>query len=329
MLKGNRIGRLAIVAAAAMVIISTSSYAGDTARLIITGRASSLQWPIFIGMTKGFFAARGLTLDVTTAQSTAATMQQVIAGAGDIGVGGLTDPIRAIDKGAKLALVRVETEIPPFGLWAKATIKSIKDLRGKTVMVGGAKDITLIYFRRMTAPNGLQPGDYDLVYAGTAPARLAALLGGAVDAAILYPPGTFRAAEAGLSKLADLGEYVKDMPFTGYAASATWVASNKAALLAFLRGYRDAVEWFYDDKNRDEAVEILSKKSGDARGDIENTYSYYRQIKIFAVDGKIDSSAIATLVKALAQGGDLQANADPQRFVDPLVTAISDEASKR
>jgi NitT/TauT family transport system substrate-binding protein len=324
----NLLGRLAIIAATLLIMVQGAG-AAETVRVIIAGRASSLQWPIFIGMAKGFFAARGVAIDVATAQSTAATMQQVVGGSGDIGVGGLTDPIRAIDKGAKLVLLRVETQIPPFSLWGKPTIKSIKDLRGKTVMVGGAKDITLIYFERMAAPNGLHPGDYDLVYAGTSPARLAALSSGAVDAAILYPPGTFRAAESGLTKLGDLGDYVKDMPFTGYAASATWAASNRAAVLGFLQGCRDAVKWFYDSANRSAAVDILLKQSHDMPGDVEKTYDYYRAIHIFPVDGTINAAAIASLVKALSAGGDLASNADPQRFVDPGITKIADEASKR
>jgi NitT/TauT family transport system substrate-binding protein len=320
------IGCFAIIASTILISLQTSD-AAETARLIIAGRASSLQWPIFIGMAKGFFSARDINIDVATAQSTAATIQQVVGGSGDIGVGGLVDPIRAIDKGAELVLLRVETQIPPFSLWGKASIKSIKDLRGKTVLVGGAKDITLIYFQRMAAPNGLNPGDYDLVYAGTSPARLAALSSGAVDAAILYPPGTFRAAESGLTKLGDLGDYVKDLPFTGYAASASW-AAKKPALRAFLQGSRDAVEWFYDRKNRTEAVDILLKQSGDTRGDIEKTYDYYNDIHIFPLDGKIDAAAIASLVKALVAAGDLDAKTEPQRFVDADVRQISDEASK-
>jgi hypothetical protein len=48
-----------------------------------------------------------------------------------------------------------------------------------------------------------------------------------------------------ISKLGDLGDYVKDLPFTGYAASAAWASNHPAAVLAFLSGCREAVAWFY------------------------------------------------------------------------------------
>ena len=81
-------------------------------------------------------------------------------------VGGMTEVMLGIDHGAKLNLLRIETQVGPYSLFAKRTIKSIKELRGKTVIVGGAKDVTLVYFERMAAANGLKPGDYDLIYAG-------------------------------------------------------------------------------------------------------------------------------------------------------------------
>lgn len=323
----NMIVRLVLVTAAVLLIAPCKSNAAEIVRLVIAGRASSLQWPIFIGAAKGFFGSRGITVDISTAQSTSAAIQQVIGGSGDIGVGGISDPIRAIDKGAKLALLRVETQIPPFSLWAKPSIKSIKDLRGKTVMLGGAKDITVLYFQRMAAPNGLKPGDYDLVYAGTSPARLAALSSGAVDAAMLYPPGIFRAAEAGLSKLGDLGDYVKDLPFTGYAASTAWTSKHASAVLALLKGCRDAVQWFYDSRNRAEAVDILRKQSGDSAADVEKTYEYFTSIHIFPVDGRINAPAIQSLLKTLADSGELSGSSDPDRFIDPQIMKISEEAA--
>lgn len=69
----NLIGRFAIIAATMLISLQTSN-AADTARLIITGRASTLQWPVFIAMAKGLFSARGLTIDLATAQSTVATI---------------------------------------------------------------------------------------------------------------------------------------------------------------------------------------------------------------------------------------------------------------
>jgi ABC-type nitrate/sulfonate/bicarbonate transport system substrate-binding protein len=71
----------------------------------------------------------GVTLDLVGTSSTAAAMQQLAAGSANIGSGGLTDPLRAIDKGAPISLLRVEAQVPPYTVWAKPTIKSVADLR--------------------------------------------------------------------------------------------------------------------------------------------------------------------------------------------------------
>jgi len=54
--------------------------------------------------------------------------------------------------------------VPPYALLAQRTIKTIAELRGKTIMVGGEKDITRVYLERMLTPNGIKAGEYDLLY---------------------------------------------------------------------------------------------------------------------------------------------------------------------
>ena len=121
---------------------------------------------------QGFFAEKDVRIDIVFVQSSAATMQQLTAGSLDITMStGLVDPIRAIDKGAPLAIVRFEAQSPPYALVAKPAIKSMRDLKGKIISSGGAKDITRIYVERMLAPSGVKPGEFDLVFAGATSAR--------------------------------------------------------------------------------------------------------------------------------------------------------------
>src|SRR5262249_55604423 len=176
--------------------------AADTVTVGTVGSPSANLWPIFIGLEKGFFAAEDLKIDLVYVQSSAAVIQQLAAGALHMAVSnGLVDPVRAIDQGAALAIARFEVQAPPYALTAKASIKSLKDLKGKIIAVGGAKDITRIYAERMLAPNGLKPGDYDYWFAGATTARAQALLSGAVDAALLLPPSNFQVQANGYSDL--------------------------------------------------------------------------------------------------------------------------------
>src|SRR3954454_11713529 len=152
----------------------------------VTGPPNALGWPFEIAIEKGFFAAEDITVDKIAAPSSAAVVLQATTGALDMTVqGAFVDVIRAIDKGAPLAIVRIVVQTPPYELLAKPSIKSLKDLKGKVISIGGQKDVTHVYLNRMLQPNGLKDSDVDLVYAGASSARFAALAAGAVDAAML------------------------------------------------------------------------------------------------------------------------------------------------
>jgi ABC-type nitrate/sulfonate/bicarbonate transport system substrate-binding protein len=316
---GLIIGTFALLAVAA----STNARAAETLTMVTTGKGSAQQWPIFIAIAQGYMAQQGVTLDLVATSSTAAAMQQLAAGAANIGSGGLTDPLRAIDKGAPISLLRVETQVPPYSLWAKPAIKSVADLRGKLISIGGAKDITRIYLERTLIPNGVVPGEYDMIFAGTTAARFAALSSGAIDAAMLVPPASFRARSAGFSLVADVADYVRDLPFTGYAANTDWARAHKGLLSGFLVAAASGVDWFYRDENRTGAIDILAKESGSSREDVEITYDYYRALRIFDRRGLIEASSIGNLIKAMKDIGDLDGSPDVARFIDPGLTSLA------
>lgn len=321
--------RLIIMASfllAAMFAGAGAASSAETVTMITVGKGQPPQWPLFIANAKGFFAENGVVMDFVAAQSASAATQQLAAGSAQMSVGGMTEVLMGIDHGAKVSLLRIETQVPPYSLWAKPTIKSIKELRNKIVIVGGATDVTRVYFERMAAPNGLKPGDYDLLYAGTTPARLAALTSGAVDGAILYPPGSFKAASEGYSKLAELSEYVTDLPFTGYAVETAWAVKHRPTLIGFLKGIRKGVAWFYDTSHRAEVIDILVKESGSSRDDVEKTFDYYTALRVFPNVGTIDVKSIGPLVQAVAGLGVFQGSPDPQRFVDPEMARLAAEA---
>ena len=185
---------------ASALLLGSGTEAAEKIVVGVTGTPTALAWPFYIAIEKGFFAAEDITIDKIYAPSSAAVILQATAGALDMTVeGAFVDVIRAIEKGSPLAIVRILVQTPPYELLAKPSIKSLKELKGKTVSIGGPKDVTRIYLNRMLEPNGLKDSDVDLVYAGASSARLSSLESGAVDAAILTAPFNFYGASAGLS----------------------------------------------------------------------------------------------------------------------------------
>lgn len=158
-----------------MLLFAWGSPAGAADKIVAgTLGGQAPLWPFYIAMQKGFLAAK--LMEMSFAQSGSAIIQQLTGGSLDVVISvGLTEPMQAIDKGAPLGIIRIVGKSAPYVLIAKPAIEAIADLKGKTISIGTSADITGIYFQRMVAADGLNPGDYETIPAGVAAARFAAL----------------------------------------------------------------------------------------------------------------------------------------------------------
>ncbi len=317
------LGAVGAIAIAFNVVGMPQSHA-QTVILGSVGSASANSWPSNVAIEKGFFAAEGIKPDVVFVQSNAAVIQQLAAASINISTNsGLVDPIRAIEKGAPLAIIRIEVQKPPYALLAKASIKSIKDLKGKLISLGGAKDITRIFVERMLEPNGVKPGEFDMTFAGATSARFAALQAGAVDAAILTPPYNFHAQSSGFNNLGLAVEYI-DMPFAGIAVNTNWAAMNKGTVEKIISIYTKSIAWLYDPKNRDESIRILMKVSGLKKDDVERSYDFLILGKYFEPTGKVSKARLGALVDALKVLGDVPKEFSVERLFLTGITQVAD-----
>ena len=295
----------------------------ETVTVGLVGAISSTHWPMYIGLTKGYYAAEDIKLDQVFIQSSANLVQQLTAGSLDMALStGLADPIRAIDKGGSIAIVRIEIQAPPYAILAKPAIKRWADLKGKTISIGGPKDITRIYLERMLVPNGVNPGDYDTVFAGATAARFSALTGGAVDAAILLPPFNFFAESAGYTNLGNTIDYAKDLPFAGAVVGRNWAATHKATLDKILKVHNMSLTWFSDRKNRDEAIKMMMEASKLKEDVVAKSYDFLQKNEFFEATGKVSRTKMGAMLKALKELGDVEGSVDVERFVLPGVQLV-------
>jgi NitT/TauT family transport system substrate-binding protein len=298
--------------------------AADTVTIGTVGSPSANLWPLFIGVEKGFYTAENVKPDLVYIQSSASVIQQLSAGSLDMSMStGIVDPIRAIDQGAAIALTRFEVQVPPYALLAKSSIKSLQDLKGKIVSVGGPKDITRLYVDRMLAAQGLKAGDYDYHYAGATTARAQALLSGAVDAAILLPPSNFQVQNQGYNDLGLAMQYAPELAFSGTVVNKAWAARSADVLKRVLAAQSKSTEYLYDSKNRAEVVNILAKVSGQKLEDVDKSYDFFTKNNFFDRTGKISRAKMTALIEALVGLGDVKTAGNIERFLLPGVAQLS------
>jgi len=316
---------LAVLTVSVMLSLPPGAQAADTVAVGSVDATSASLWPLHAAIKNGYFDAANIKVDLVFVQSNAQVVQQLAAGSFSIAASaGMVDPVRAIDKGAPVALVRIVIQAPPYALLAKPAIKKIEELKGKTISIGGAKDITRIYTERMLVPHGLKFGDYDYVFAGATSARFAALKSGAVDAALLTMPFNFFAETAGYNNLGFTFDYLPDMPFAGMAVNRPWAETHADVLKRYLDAYGQGVAWFDDPKNREAAVRMQMETSNIKQEEVEQAYTFLHDKNLFEPSGKVSKKEVDSVIDALRDLGDLSPDFKIDRLLLPGITQISD-----
>jgi NitT/TauT family transport system substrate-binding protein len=310
------------VLAAALCLASATSRAADTITFGHVGAPSAIVWPIYIGLDQGFFTERDLKLDIIFTRSSAQVLQQLAAGALDMGDTGAFDPVRGVNEGAAVAILMIEAGPGPFSLLAKPEIKSIKDLKGKTISVGETSDIARVYLDRMLEANGLKDSDVDALPTNSTAARLAALESKAVDAAMLSAPASFKAASDGFAILGLAADYVKDFPFGTINVGRGWATAHGDLIKRFTAAYIKSVAWFYDESHRDAAIRIMAAATNSSVEDNGKSYDYYRKIGFFAHDATVSTTALKGLIAVLQKMGEIKSDLPPEKLVMPGVTEV-------
>jgi NitT/TauT family transport system substrate-binding protein len=317
------VGRAAL--AALVLLMSPVARADDKMEIGLVGAISMTHWPLLIGLKKGYYAAEHVSLDLIHAQSSGGVLQQLAAGSIDATISAaLIEPIYAISKGAPISLVRLEIQLPPYAIEAKAQYKTLEELRGKTIMIDAPTGITKIYVERMLVPHHVEPSSVDYVYAGATGARFNALMSGAIDATILLPPFSFSAEEAGFNNLGLVADYAKDLPFTGAAVNTNWASKNPDVLRRFLDAHNKSVQWFLDPKNRQESIDIMAEASKLNPEVVAKTYDFLRSRPFFEPTGRISKAKMGALIAAIGQLGGFQGSTDVAHYVLPGIAQLGD-----
>ena len=124
-----------------------------------------------------------------------------------------------------------------------------------------------------------------------------------MDAALLTSPHNFHAEAAGFTNLGWTIDYAKELPFSGGAVNRAWASANKPTLDRFLAAYTRSVDWFQDDKNRDEAIRIMVQVSKLSRDHVAKSYDFLQQKNFYELTGKISKAKLGRLVEALRELG--------------------------
>ena len=205
---------------------------------------------------KGYYREEGL--DVELILMSAPTASRALVG-GDVEVatvGGAGLP--PLLSGAPLRFVFTTYYRPMFWLYGKSEIREVKELKGKKVGISGIGSGPDSLLREALRRTGLEGGrDVFIVGLGVMPTIYGGLHAGLVDAAMLSPPFTFRAEEAGFRELISfIKQDLVELQGSILVRDAL-LQSDPALLGKFIRATYKGFS--YIKENRSGAISILSR----------------------------------------------------------------------
>jgi len=249
------------LAAAAIAVFAVAGTAQAQTKIRVgrTLSGSGFHIPVYIAFAKDFFKKEGLEAEKVMMTAKALTTGGISGNVDFVPVPGAGS--QASLQGANLKYVVGESLISQWAIVASPKIKTVKDLRGKTIAYGraGGADYDegeIVLSRHF----GMAAGkDYKVISFQAESDRVAALINGDVVAGLMSFPTAARAQAAGFKMLLKTGQY---LPRVGGSiwTRAEFVENHPDTVKKFIRVIARSIEYFRD--NKEGSIDVIMAEFG-------------------------------------------------------------------
>jgi NitT/TauT family transport system substrate-binding protein len=219
----------------------------------------SLARPLYAARDQGYYQRRGLDIEIINMRPSIQTAAVIN---GDIYFSTTTTrDMGAAMAGLPMRIVMVLAVAPPHKFVVKGDIKSVKDLKGRTVGVSGPKQLDEVIPRKAIEKAGLKPGaDVNFIsLGGSSDLRLNSLLSGRIDAALLAGPHTVTAVKQGFRVLFAARD-MSSIIASSFGTTLERIKTEPNVIVGVLAGTLQGNEFLK--QNRPECLKYVAKDSG-------------------------------------------------------------------
>ena len=267
-----------IALAVAIWGLSVSAYAQEPLRVAYGGYNESAA-PMWVGIEKGFFKQYGIDASMIQVRSGALSVATLVAKEVEAVYAAQSTILSTVSGGVKLGCVASAINKIPRLLVVRKDIKSIEDLRGKSIGVqsigGGFWLQTMIILDHL----GVDADKFDLKVRviGDGQVIAQALLAGNIDAAAMTYTLSEAPLKAGFRSLADAAELKAPYQGPSLCALKESIASRPEFFLRLTKGLAEASAFILDSGNKTDVVKILQKNLRlSTSDDMEASYKVLR-----------------------------------------------------
>jgi ABC-type nitrate/sulfonate/bicarbonate transport system substrate-binding protein len=251
-----------IGALACATMLATMSVAPAQTQLKVMVFPGLSNFSIFAAQHRNLFAKHGLAIELLYTPNSDVLRNGLAKGDHQIAHAGVDNAVAMVELAKADAVIVTGGDNGFNRIFVQPEINAYADLRGKTVVVDAPNTAFALLLYKVLKDNGLNKGDYVVKPVGGTTARLEAMTKDKANAAaaVLNPPFTFRAREAGLKDMGAAAKAIGAYQSDGAFVMREWAKANSDTLVRYISAYVEGRRWALDPANKEEAIALLSDR---------------------------------------------------------------------
>jgi ABC-type nitrate/sulfonate/bicarbonate transport system substrate-binding protein len=304
--------------AALLVLAESRSAPAAEARLRVNVFANPQNIALYAAREKGFFARRGLAVEIQFTPNSRAQRTGLVQGAFEIAQAAVDNAVALVEVENADVIIVAGGSDGLNELMVRPEINAYADIRGRAVVVDQPDTAYALLLYKMLAVHGLHKGDYTVMPGGDCAARRAAVApakGGV--AAMMNPPCNFIVRKDGFKSFGRPTDVVGPYLADGIWVMRPWAQRNADTLVRYLQAVIAGYRWSADAANRAEAAAIVAKYLAvDADVAVNSVEAGVGPRGGLAKDARVDLAGFSNTLRLRAEMMGGNRNADPQKYLD-------------
>ncbi len=236
-------------------------------------------WPLFLAKEGGYYQKYGLDAKLVFAVHPSG-MAMLVSGEAKMTNYPMDQAMQAAIRDGSIVIVGSPLNRALFAMMTRKDIKSVQDLKGKRFGVSQLGDPPYSFALSILGKFGLGSRDVQWIPLGTdGNGRVAALVGGRVDATMLPPPQYFKLESEGFKEIANLADQADLYAPLAYVFKKSEIQANPKLPELMIKAQAEAIKRFYDDKAM--ATKSYLKYDTQSQADVERIYDHDRKANTY------------------------------------------------
>ncbi len=303
---------LAAVFGVSLALSAAPGFAADSGKITIMvgGITKMVYLPAKLAEQLGYFKEEGLNVELLSQPAGVDAENELLAGAVQAVVGFYDHSIDLQSKGKEIQSIVVFGQVPGevelVNAKSKDTIKSMADVKGKTLGVTGLGSSTNFLTQYLAAKHGLTSAQYSVLPVGADNTFIAAIKQNRIDAGMTTEPTASQLLKTGdAAVLVDMRTMEGTVAALGgaYPASSlyvqrAWLDKHKPEAQKLARAFVKTLKFI----NTHSAAEITEKMPKDYYGNNKALYvqALQNSLPMYSPDGRMPKDGPETVLKVLS-----------------------------